>query len=98
MKNENALGPAKNTTVSPRIFVFHTAPCCFVRDSVNENGSSRNFSASPTNGSPMDPGGAFGTATAVDVSVITAHRTTDADHRISPRGLRCRSLPRRYGT
>jgi hypothetical protein len=57
MKNENALGPAKNTTVSDRIFVFQMFPCCFVRDIVNVNGSFKNFSASPTNGAPIDPGG-----------------------------------------
>jgi hypothetical protein len=57
MKYENAFGPAKNTTVSPRILVFQMLPCCLVRDSVNVNGSLRNLRASPKKGAPMDPGG-----------------------------------------
>jgi len=57
MKKENARGPAKNTTVSERIRVFQMFPCCFVRDSVNVNGSFRKVGASPTSGAPSDPGG-----------------------------------------
>src|SRR5262252_9269798 len=68
MKNENAFGPAKNTTVSPRIRVFHTFPCCRVRFNVNRNGSFKNFRASPTNGAPSDPGGVW---------LMTDDRTTD---------------------
>jgi hypothetical protein len=48
MKNENASGPAKNTTVSPRMRVFHTLPWRRVPASVNANGSARNASALPT--------------------------------------------------
>ncbi len=57
MKKENAFAPAKNTVVSPRIFVFHTLPCFFVRSSVNANGLLRNANASPKYGRPVEPGG-----------------------------------------
>ncbi len=57
MKNANAVGPAKNTIVSPRIRVFQMLPWRFVRSSVNANGFLRNASASPKYGRPIDPGG-----------------------------------------
>src|SRR5678809_518471 len=57
MKNRNASGPVKNTTVSPRIRVFHTLPWRAVRVVMNANGSLRNGSASPRNGRPRSPGG-----------------------------------------
>src|SRR5689334_21432691 len=81
MKNENDLGPAKNTTVSPRIRVRHTWPCWRVRESVKVNGSFRNWRASPTNGAPMDPGGGW---------LITSHRTPEEVGQIGRIGAQAR--------
>src|SRR6185295_1690069 len=78
MKNENAFGPAKNTTVSPMIRVFQMLPCCRVRSTVNANGSLRNLRAWPRYGAPIDPGG---------TCVMAGHRTTEHCDRMGRAGL-----------